>query len=528
MSKKLLVLMLVLVGAFAVSTAGALTQGIQNPWWVSFGGISAWTSADGLNGVAGTVLNPEGKGDMLIFPYYDTRFIDGKSQQTVFAIINEGLGTTNGGVAAKLRFREWDKSVEVFDIDIWLSINDVWVGTVSQSAGGNAQLSTPDWVIVGYDACKFELKKAFVEGSGGPVEFATFTLPAGSTNQYGYFEVIGEELTKPKSYDDTSAGKTYVDRKCLAIGPAYVYSDCPNTLMGYAYIVRIDDGVGLGYTASAFANFYLYDGYICPGNAPCFPAINPLFAGPGSQFPRLDECQDTLDAIEFNLSKAYLYVPYALESVVKGATTQLITFPTKHFHFEDEAVWTILDNVGSYPENWGMPFRANKANDGEEVLVRLFDRNEKEDTTTTFTSPQPEPGKIKLPYELMLVGYYKGSTTPVGRANFGYNTKTFDTGWTRWDLVLGGTINNPVLKHGAVPHLLWDKFGYYSGMNECIGFFYWDWWFGGYLGLPAIAYTIQEASVGTNFFGEMIPTPYEVSWWDGYWCQEFDWTPIVP
>ena len=518
MSKKLLVLTLVLVGAFA-SMAGA--QSIQNPWWASYGGNSFIANIIEARGVAGTVLNPEGKGDMLIFPYYETRLLDGKSQQTIFAIINEGLGTTNGGVAAKLRFREWDKSVEVFDIDIWLSINDVWVGSVTQSAGGSAQLSTPDWVIVGSEACVFELKKAFVDGAGGPVEFATFNLPTGSTNLYGYFEVIGEELTKPKSYEDE--GSTFVDRRCYEGEPGlFVYSDCPNTLMGYAYIVRIDDGVGLGYTATAFANFYKYDGTICNGD--CWGYIFPLFAGPGSQFPRLDECQDTLDAIEFNLSKAYLYVPFALESEIKGATTQLITFPTKHFHFEDVADWTILDNEGSYPENWGMPFRGATSNKGEEVLVRLFDRNEKEDTTTTFTSPQPEPGKIKLPYELMLIGFYKGSTTIAGRANFGYNTKTFDTGWTRWDLIFGGTINNPVFLHWAVPHLIWDKFGFYSGLNECIGFMYWGWWFASYTGLPAIAYTIQEASAGAaNFFGEMIPTPYENSWWMGEWCDSFDW-----
>ena len=31
-------------------------------------------------------------------------------------------------MAAKLGFREWDKSEEVFDVDIWLSRGDVWVG----------------------------------------------------------------------------------------------------------------------------------------------------------------------------------------------------------------------------------------------------------------------------------------------------------------------------------------------------------------------------------------------------------------
>ena len=517
MSKKLLVLTLVLVGAFA-SMAGAQVSidDTKNPWFFSYGGASSIIAPFNM---AGTVLNPEGKGDLLIFPYYETRKLDGKAQQTVFAIINEGLGTTNGGVAAKLRFREWDKSVEVFDIDIWLSINDVWIGTISQSAGGSAQLSTPDWVIIDYDDCFFELKKAFVDGEGGPVEFATFNLPKGSTNLYGYFEVIGEELTDPEA--KTANGTTTVLRKCFLYESDYVYSDCPNTLMGYAYIVRLEDGVGLGYTATAIANFYKSDVTIeCNGPFGCFTAIDPLFAGPGSQFPRMDAGQDTLDAIEFNLSKAYLYVPYALETSIKGATTQLITFPTKHFHFADKAPWSIITKFDSN-KNWGMPFTGTTSNTGEEVIVRLFDRNEKEDKTPTFTSPQPEAGKISLPFELMLIGFYKGSSTPVGRANLGFSTKTFESGWTRWDLMFKTESGSPdpVLNHYAFPHLIWDKFGYGAGIPECTGFNYWDNEFMFYGGLPAIVYTIAEASVGEfNFFGEMIPTPYENSWGLGDFC----------
>jgi len=234
----------------------------------------------------------------------------------------------------------------------------------------------------------------------------------------------------------------------------------------------------------------------------------------------MDAGQDTLDAIEFNLSKAYLYVPYALETEIKGATTQLITFPTKHFHFADKAPWSLIAKFDSN-KNWGMPFTGTTSNTGEEVIVRLFDRNEKEDKTPTFTSPQPEAGKISLPFELMLIGFYKGSSTPVGRANLGFSTKTFESGWTRWDLMFKTESGSPdpVLNHYAFPHLIWDKFGYGAGTTDCVGFNYWDNEFMFYGGLPAIVYTIAEASVGEfNFFGEMIPTPYENSWGLGDFC----------
>ena len=39
---------------------------------------------------SGTILNSEGKGDSLIFPYYDVRRVDGKHQVTQIQIENIG------------------------------------------------------------------------------------------------------------------------------------------------------------------------------------------------------------------------------------------------------------------------------------------------------------------------------------------------------------------------------------------------------------------------------------------------------
>ena len=110
---------------------------------------------------AGTFVNPEGKGDVLIFPYYDVRELNGKTQDFFFFIINEEndppcLVTSEsvncfGGMAAKLRFREWDKSEEVFDVDIWLSRGDVWVGQVTHNTAlalpYGARITSTDYVI---------------------------------------------------------------------------------------------------------------------------------------------------------------------------------------------------------------------------------------------------------------------------------------------------------------------------------------------------------------------------------------------
>jgi len=120
--------------------------------------------------IAGTTLNEvEGKGDLLLFPYYDVRDIGGQPQNTYFAIVNEESGPTTtaiGGVAAKLRFREWDKSEEVFDVDIWLSRADVWVGAIIRNTvTGNARLFSPDWVIVNFTATLLRSTRPLWEAS---------------------------------------------------------------------------------------------------------------------------------------------------------------------------------------------------------------------------------------------------------------------------------------------------------------------------------------------------------------------------
>ena len=45
---------------------------------------------------SGTILNPEGRGDLLIFPYYDVREINGKSQDFHILVINNESDACEG------------------------------------------------------------------------------------------------------------------------------------------------------------------------------------------------------------------------------------------------------------------------------------------------------------------------------------------------------------------------------------------------------------------------------------------------
>ncbi len=496
MSRKLVILLVAfVVGAFGAPMAMAL----------SIGGLAHQPDLLGSGSTAGTILNPEGKGDVLIFPYYDVRVLNGKAQDNYFAIINDsmtnGIEDPNGGIAAKLRFREWDKSLEVYDINIWLSCDDVWVGLITQGPNSLAQLWSPDWVIIDAPAAggTFLLQTALnvVSGTGAligrPFRPQLIPIPNDRT-LLGYFEVIGEERTACKAggISGSGASKTGVVSRS--------HADAPNYLEGYAYIVRVDEGVAAGYNATALANFARN--------------LGSLYFPPESDQPNLTNCEDTIDQVEFMLSKRFLNQGYSVESSIAAKFSAIITFPTKHFHFGSIAAgFPLNSNSATYgvaERPRGEPFNGAHANDGEEVSVTIWDRNENPFFVPPgFESPAQGSDKIKLKYEVNVVGLYNttGSVTLSNpRDNLGLPTGGFDSGWFKFDL------NGTTSGFGTGTHfkILPDGNTKLAAFN----------WFGNffleYVGLPAIGLVYQEFSnnkIG-GAYGEILPIFYEVDWQD--------------
>src|SRR5882757_1736640 len=86
----------------------------------------------GFAGLANAVdLNPDGLGQVLIYPYYT---VNG-GQDTLFSVVNTD---PVNGKAVKVRFLEGYNSREVLDFNLYLSPNDVWTARVSQTADAPA------------------------------------------------------------------------------------------------------------------------------------------------------------------------------------------------------------------------------------------------------------------------------------------------------------------------------------------------------------------------------------------------------
>src|SRR6186997_2460470 len=88
----------------------------------------AGVSALGVTGAAQAVnLNPDGLGQVLIYPYYTTRAdAGGNAYTSLLSVVN----TTSSAKAVKVRFLEGKNSREVLDFNLFLSKHDVWTAGI--------------------------------------------------------------------------------------------------------------------------------------------------------------------------------------------------------------------------------------------------------------------------------------------------------------------------------------------------------------------------------------------------------------
>src|SRR4051794_13853502 len=106
--------------------------------------LCAALAAVGTLGVAGTAnavyVNPDGLGQVLIYPYYTVRNkVAGADFNSLLSVVN----STASAKAVKVRFVEGRNSAEVLDFNLFLSAHDVWVAGIVPTGDGAGAFS-PD------------------------------------------------------------------------------------------------------------------------------------------------------------------------------------------------------------------------------------------------------------------------------------------------------------------------------------------------------------------------------------------------
>ncbi len=351
----------------------------------------------GIAGVAGMAnaaqyINPEGTGQVLIYPYYSVN----NDLNTLYSIVN----TTADTKAVKVRFLEGENTLEVLDFNVYLSAFDVWTGalapTVSTIAGHQGEPS------VVHSTADTSCAPFLIKGGQ---EFLPFTIDVDRdpTNRSmrratdGHFEVLEMATFDGGTVPAADHGVVGTPSNCAAIEGDWADNGIYDTLadeapvtggiFGSATIVNVAEGLAMTYDAIAIDEFWVN----AAGN----------HSEPGSLLPSLNE--GDLESTVFNdgvavtslygsgaeavtglFTRGYIYNEYALDTIVNGKSEWIITFPTKRFHVD---VPTAADVVPPFTTIW------DGANSCHEFELQIWDREEQfEILTVGGVSPRPPAG----------------------------------------------------------------------------------------------------------------------------------------
>jgi hypothetical protein len=423
----------------------------------------------GLANVATAVnLNPDGLGQVLIYPYYTVN----EGQATLVSIVN----TTNQAKAVKVRFVEALNSAEVLDFNLYLSRFDVWTAALTQDTDGTPILTTEDRSCTVPDVFAaqpvafrpFEFQEnnfdinglidgVRVGGSGGSLVELT---PEERMSQ-GYLEVIEmgvlfDEGTTSASFRPATwatHGSSGVPSNCAGlvsawdssgtwqsidpsneVGPRGVNSPTGG-LFGSGVIVDVDFGRALTYNAVAIDGFWRNTGLAVAAATAGGEAD--LHFRPGSTFPSLEfartEADDTatanifangsvvslnynagLNAVSAVLMSEGIFNEFNIEQGFLGASEWVVTFPTKRAHTYFPAT---LAGQAQRPFTDAADSEASSSlRDGllfdtygicETINTLFFDREERTraPTGSDFSPPRPGQARDALCWEANVVAF---------------------------------------------------------------------------------------------------------------------------
>jgi len=415
----------------------------------------------GIAGVAGFAslanaieLNPDGLGQVLIYPYFTVN----KGQDTLVSVVN--TDAVNGKVV-KVRFLEGYDSREVLDFNLFLSPNDVWTGTVSEVGNGGG-VKTDD------RSCTFP---KFTQGTYKG--FLTYTFDGtinvkdgGPTDltrtREGYLEMIQMADVPPNTdlFATTlhHAGVPECDTDLIGnsiTGSTEVVAPT-GTLFGSGGIVNVHQGTFFGYNADAIDGFF----------------TEPHVTGSGDTRPSLQQYDNTVayvfnngallsldygayvdgaDAVSAVYQSDTIYNEYVTDSNIGATTDWVVTFPTKRFYVDPAYVGTAGPAIQPFNEVFDSASNV-------EVKVTQYDREEGTIVPQDCDPSNPTPGSdcdwspsppinvrpSSLPYEVNVISLLDadadgaGETSGVLGSKLVFNIPPFaSAGWIRMDMATG-------------------------------------------------------------------------------------------
>ena len=406
----------------------------------------AGVSALGMAGTANAVhVNPEGLGQVLIYPYYTVRArvapanpiagvptFAGAQFNSLLSVVN----STASAKAVKVRFLEGKDSREVLDFNLYLSAHDVWTAGILPTADGAG--------IVTFDkSCTTPVVSSNPASPTAFVNFAyTGTSADGATTSLdrvreGYVEIIEMgDVTGP-----TAVGVTHVAGVPPCTGLANSVAQT-NTVLGSGGLFGGMTIINVNASAETSVDAVALDAFrVAPAT--------PIWAQPNSIQPDLTQASPPqteifqggsvvlatfltgIDAVSASIMHNSVMNEYVLDTGTASLTDWVLTYPTKRYYVFSDSKQQVP------PKLFQQNFWANGACD--DVTIAFWDREEQTPAGPPggFSPPPPGSPNPALCWEANIVTWNNSnlfsSTNSVNIAT------PYQNGWGLLGLVGGAT-----------------------------------------------------------------------------------------
>jgi len=417
---------------------------------------AAVVAALGVGTAEAVFQNPNGTGQVLIYPYYTVQQVGGKSMNTLVTVVN----TTTSAKVMKVRFREGKASKEVLDFNLYLSPNDVWTaaivpGDTSESSPGrllsfDKSCTNPAIPATGVDFRNFEYAG---DGLGNGLD----------RTREGYPEILELATLKGAAKTAVTHNAAGVPANCAYVRTANGAVPDPNNnvdlptggLTGTGTIINVAQGSDIGYNAVALANWRtsaatvtltnetnnLADGDPASVTAATYVEGIEIPVTTANEFFNRSNALNAVDAVSSTMMATSVINEFILDGATQSNTDWVFTFPTRHYYHGRTA------RNATQSSTTVAPFSSKLTAFGlcEPVQITYFNREEASAVAAgSDFSPAPEEEVSALCFESTILSFRSGQAHhPSGLTSAVLGSKNitpvtvsnFENGWAKVDFL---------------------------------------------------------------------------------------------
>ncbi len=317
-----------------------------------------------LAGIAGIAnissavnINPDGTGQVLVYPYYTAN----AGNQTLLSVVN----TTNRGKAVKVRILEGRNSFEVLDFNLYLSREDVWTAAILNVATGAAAAAAPASIATFDTSCTsptFASAGTVTPGGLVHVEFKNFLYATDADGgngldrtREGHIEIIEMAALQGAINTAITHNAAGTPANCGNVQTGFPSTNADllppsGGLFGGAAVINVPNGTYSNYSATALDSFWQANvaqpitdpGFTTPSLSNAAPQ-SLVFSGGrvitsnwGSQ-PVIGVAGQRIDAVSAVFMADSILNEYSTLVSNNELSEWVITFPTKRFYVDQES-----------------------------------------------------------------------------------------------------------------------------------------------------------------------------------------------